>query len=742
MMLLAFCQQFRYPEPMAKFIRRIQAWFRVGRIRFMRLPLLARIAITGFGVATLVIAVLVTAQLTTGYYDALANTRARLTQNTYVMSAYLDRTLAALEQYGADARPLAVGRDMDLAKLARLQGKLQRYMPIVVGMAVFDANGKSVFGHEKLLAGLNIPRSAVWAATRTTRTDDSEMGQTVAAPDGALYLPVMWRLTDAHGQFAGELALILNLQKLRDFLPPDEKEDKNNMALSALYRADGQGLMMLPDNASYLGQNHRDSLLFSKILPESKAGFATIHWALARNDAPAAQQKLPQEWLVAYEKLPAAPLVVAQLIRKDIATGTWPTQRAAFLLLGLGAMVLLMGVTIMIVRQAFQQQRTAADLQAARERYDLAVAGTNDGIWDWNLVTNEIYFSPVWLRILGYQPNELSAETSTWTDNIHPEDIESAYRKLQAHLDGESDMFRDTHRMRQKDGSYIWIEARARVVRDVTGHAVRMVGTISNVEQRKRYELALKAAKDQAEAANVSKSRFLAIMSHELRTPLNGIIGFSEITRDQLFGPVGSPKYLEYANDIHNGATHLLSLINDILDFSKIDAGKMDLSLRPMDVRATLEHVLRMMRTVAIEKQITLHLDAPRELPALVADDRALRQMLLNLLSNAVKFSESTRRVTLQVVLPPAGGMDIAVLDQGKGIPPEYLDKIFEPFEQVDDIMTRTHKGTGLGLPLVKALIELHGGEVRLVSEAGKGTTVTLHFPVRSVVGDNFKKSA
>jgi len=711
---------------------------RVWRARFMRLPLQARLAIVGFGVTTVVVLVLVVAQLTYTYYDALANSKSRLTQNTYVMSVYLDRTLVAVEQYAAEAKTIAAAEN-NSTRFAHLQGRLQRYLPMAAGIGLWDANGKLLFGNNILINPLNFPKSPAWATARNAQDAKVRIGQSFVRPDGKLLLPLVWCLTDGHGQFAGELAFFLNIEKLSDLV---FTVDKSAVALTALYRTDGQVLMMSPDSVHYLSQNHHDTVLFSKLVPENKAGLATLSWALARDDAAPAQKKQPQEWLVSYVKLSSAPLVVAQLMRKEWALGSWPSQRAAFILLGMSVLGLLTGVTILIVRQAIQQQRIEGELQAARERFDLAVSGTNDGIWDWDLVTNHIYFSPVWFQILGYRPGELSNETSTWTDNIHAEDVEGAYKKLQSHLDGELEMFHDTHRMRCKDGSYLWIEARARAVRDVTGHAIRMVGTISNVEQRKRYELALKSAKEQAEAANVSKSRFLANMSHELRTPLNGIIGFSEITKNQMFGPVGSPKYLEYAGDIHQSAIHLLSLINDILDFSKIDAGKMDLSLQRMEVRAELEHVLRMIRPVAAEKQITLHLDAPRDLPPLMADERALRQMLLNLLSNAVKFSPAGKRVTLHANIPMEGGLDITVIDQGKGIPAEYIKKVFEPFEQVDDIMTRTHKGTGLGLPLVKALIELHGGAVELQSQPGKGTTVTLHFLPRSIVNDTRSKNA
>ncbi|HCM84006.1 MAG TPA: hypothetical protein DIS76_05520 [Rhodospirillaceae bacterium] len=724
---------------MMKAFRRPLAWMRVMQRRFMALPVQARLAIIGFGTTILVVAVLVGAQLTYSYYDNLANTEARLQQSSRVLSAYLNRNLAAIQEYAGEAEDYAAPKqNLDLGKVTKLQSRLQRFVPLVGGVVVWDINGKSVFGREKFTKVLSVPETTEWK--NLPQSKGMVIGKTIQTAGDVFYLPVYWPLHDSKGKFTGAMAFMLDLQKLTEFLT---KEDQAGGTLTALYRADGQVLMMMPETGNYLDQNHQDTALFKKILPQNNSGLAILSWSFGPNaQTENAPRLIEQPWLIAYEKIADSGLIIAQIQHEDVATGGWPAQRAAFILLGLGVMILLTAVSGLIVKQAMQQQNTEADLKRARERYDLAVSGTNDGIWDWDLLSNAIYFSPVWFRILGYLPGELSAETATWSNNIHPEDREDASRKLQAHLEGETEMFHDTHRMRCKDGSYLWIEARARAVRDATGRATRMVGTISNVEQRKRYELALKAAKEQADAANVSKSRFLANMSHELRTPLNGIIGFSEITRDQLFGPVGSPKYLEYAGDIHQGATHLLSLINDILDFSKIDAGKMDLSIHPVNVRSTFEHVLRMMRTVAIEQHITLKLDVPMDMPALMADERALRQMLLNLLSNAVKFSQSHRRVTLSAILPPDGSMEISVTDQGKGIPAEFQAKIFEPFEQVDDIMTRTHKGTGLGLPLVKALTEMHGGEVYLHSEINVGTTVTLRFPPRAVIYGNARESA
>ncbi len=705
------------------------AFFNRLRTAFLQLPVQARLALIGFGCSTVMVALLITAQLVYSYYDALTNAESRLTNATHVLASYADRTFVAVTQYAGEARNALVNNKDAGTRLNDIQIRARKAIGPVRGLLVWDGKGSLRFGGPGAAALVNLPQSAAWGTLK--KSDDAIIGTTLQLKNGEYVLPLIWPVRNK-AEFQGAVVMLLEIGGLSDFIH-DAKSHADTM--TALYKTDGTVLLFGDATRDYLGQNHGDEPIFKN--KTDKNGFTTASWIPTVNNMD--KHGFAKPWLMARENIAAAPLMVAQLERKSSALHAWQAQRAAFVILGIAVIGLLSAVTALITKQALRQARIETNLNNVRERYHLAVSGTNDGIWDWDLVSNEIYYSPVWFQILGYEPNELPPETATWTHNIHPEDVETAHKKLQAHLDGDSEMFNDTHRMRQRDGSYIWIEAKARAVRNAYGQPIRMVGTITNVEQRKRYELALKAAKEQAEAANVSKSRFLANMSHELRTPLNGIIGFSEITRDQLFGPVGSPKYIEYANDIHHGATHLLSLINDILDFSKIDAGKYDLSLKPLDVRATVEHVLRMMRTVAIDKKITLELELPRDVPLLTADDRALRQILLNLLSNAIKFSKVGSKVTVRGERAFDGGFDIAVTDQGKGIPDEFHAKVFEPFEQVDDIFSRTHKGTGLGLPLVKALIEMHGGTVNLTSVVNRGTTVTLHFPAKALMAPDLR---
>jgi two-component system cell cycle sensor histidine kinase PleC len=243
---------------------------------------------------------------------------------------------------------------------------------------------------------------------------------------------------------------------------------------------------------------------------------------------------------------------------------------------------------------------------------------------------------------------------------------------------------------------------------------------------RKRFE---------AETANASKTAFLANMSHELRTPLNAILGFSEIIAQECFGPVGSDRYREYAGDIHSSGAHLLSLINDLLDVAKIEAGKMDIQPSLLDARRTFDIALKLIASKAREKHQELIIEIDPSAPALYADERALKQVLINLVSNAVKFTPEGGRITVVGSLARGGEFQIMVQDNGPGIAREKLDKIFTPFSQVDNRYDRQAGGTGLGLALVRGLAELHGGRAWLESETGKGCAAYVVLPVPDEMG-------
>jgi len=256
----------------------------------------------------------------------------------------------------------------------------------------------------------------------------------------------------------------------------------------------------------------------------------------------------------------------------------------------------------------------------------------------------------------------------------------------------------------------------------------RFYASITDISALRDAQEKLKKQNMQLSTANRAKSEFLANMSHELRTPLNAIIGFSEIMKNQAFGPLGSPQYLDYMEDIHNSGNHLVDIINDILDLSKIEAGRMELHETKLPVRTIIDSCVRIMHERAASAGIELVTAVPDDLPDLHADERLVKQMLINLLSNGVKFTPAGGTVTVGAQFK-AGAMLIAVADNGIGVNRDEALIALEPFRQVDGSNTRQQEGTGLGLPLVKSYIELHGGGFRLDSGPGKGTLVTLTFP-------------
>jgi len=241
-------------------------------------------------------------------------------------------------------------------------------------------------------------------------------------------------------------------------------------------------------------------------------------------------------------------------------------------------------------------------------------------------------------------------------------------------------------------------------------------------------------SRDIAEEASRAKSEFLSNMSHELRTPLNAIMGFSDIIREQTFGPVGSIKYREYARDINDAGRHLLELINDVLDFSKIESGNEELYEEWIDVHDAIGSVTRMLHDQAQRSDVNITVEAPDELPPLYADEKKIRQILINLLSNALKFTDQGGTVTLTAWYNDSGGYVIQVEDTGIGIALKDIPKALGLFGQVDSAFNRRYEGTGLGLPLSKSLAEMHGGSLDIQSQVDVGTTVTVRLPTERVV--------
>ncbi len=285
----------------------------------------------------------------------------------------------------------------------------------------------------------------------------------------------------------------------------------------------------------------------------------------------------------------------------------------------------------------------------------------------------------------------------------------------------------------RKDGTEFPAEASLSKL-DLGGEMLFTV-LLRDITERKQVESTILRGKEEAEVANRAKSEFLANMSHELRTPLNAIIGFAEIIMGELLGPVGNEKYRDYAKDINDSGQHLLEIINDILDLSKIETGEVALHEEEIDVPEAVRTCLKLIGERATSAGVELVADFESgTCSILLADRRILKQILVNLLSNAVKFTPQGGRVTVSAHCDPATGYALTVSDTGIGIAPGDIPKALARFAQIDACLDRRFEGTGLGLPLSKAFIELHGGSLELESEVGVGTAVTIRFPAVRVV--------
>ncbi len=513
-------------------------------------------------------------------------------------------------------------------------------------------------------------------------------------------------------------------------------------------------------------------------------------------------------------------------------------------------------VTIVVI--AIKQVKLVGEkLQSSEDRYQLAASAIDGGLWHWDIVKNEEYYSPHWMAILGYSPEDVTEDQAV--SDIHPEDCDRARHALRDHLETRTPYDIEI-RLRHSDGEYIWVKSTGQAVWDENGQPLRMAGSITEITQimraetafresqdqmraisdnspslmymkdtesrlvmvnrafqkfygateeeamgedmgkwlspdnaelffdldnkvlttgkpqetrfevlrhdgktrpmqstefpvfdhehniigiggidtdifeRKRAEDSLLVAMDAAESANHAKSEFMANMSHELRTPLNAIIGFSEIMAGEIFGPVGSPQYRDYAQDINASGTHLLEIINNMLDLSKIEANKFDLQEQTVDVPHAVLSCVTLVEGRAEKQGVKIQTVISDKAPYLYCDERGLKQVLLNLMTNAVKFTPEGGSLTVETWSNENDGYVLRFRDTGIGIAPDDIPMVLTPFGQVESAHSRLQQGTGLGLPLTKSIVELHGGTFELQSEVGVGTTVTVSFPARRAV--------
>jgi two-component system cell cycle sensor histidine kinase PleC len=377
-----------------------------------------------------------------------------------------------------------------------------------------------------------------------------------------------------------------------------------------------------------------------------------------------------------------------------------------------------------------------AALQSQEQMLSEAQSIGHMGHWRWPIGGDNITWSSEIYRIFGVKQGAFVPNLDTLTSLVHKRDISRVMQAFQRAIIEQKNYDMD-FRVVRPDGETRYIRCEGKCEQDEDGDVTALFGIMQDITERTLHERDLHEAKDAAERAYSAKSQFLANMSHELRTPLNAIIGFSEMMQSQLLGPIGTPKYLDYITGIRESGEHLLDLISDILDMSKIEAGKYELDLEEMNINKIIPLAAHMMEGRAQEGRINITVDMPKDNLQIVADRRAIMQIVLNLLSNAVKFTKPGGSVKVEC-LPREDYVCIRVIDTGIGIPANKIDVVTRPFEQAASSYTRNHEGTGLGLSITKDLIELHGGNLHIESKVGIGTTVTIRLPYNAY--DHIKK--
>ena len=371
-----------------------------------------------------------------------------------------------------------------------------------------------------------------------------------------------------------------------------------------------------------------------------------------------------------------------------------------------------------------------AALERSEERLQRALEGSGLALWDLDVTSERIYLSEQWSVMLGGPARETSCTAQELLDLVPMEDLPLIQAALEPVLRGESARYVVQHRVRKPDGSFLWVHSEGRVAdRHGKGAPLRMVGTNRDITQHVQAEQDLREARDAADAASKAKSQFLATMSHEIRTPLNGIIGMTKLLLDE---PL-PPQVRHHADLIDRSAHSLLALVDDILDVSKIEAGQMEIERVAFDLHELLDDLANLYRLRATEKSLLFRVRRDPSVPQLVeADPTRLRQVLVNLLGNALKFTSSGWiGMDVQAQQSDTGWvLEFAVVDTGIGIPAEVQPELFTRFMQADSSTSRRFGGSGLGLSIVRQLVELMGGTVAVRSVPGKGSRFTVTLPV------------
>ncbi len=379
-----------------------------------------------------------------------------------------------------------------------------------------------------------------------------------------------------------------------------------------------------------------------------------------------------------------------------------------------------------------ERRRAERALAEAEKKYRTIVENAAGGLYQ--LTPEGIYLSanPAMARVLGYSsPEEMLRTIKNANGMVYPDRNERD--RLNEMLVSQEQIFGYESKVLQKEGEKIWVRENIRVVKDDQQNIIYFEGSMEDITKRKEADLALMEAKIQSDMASRAKTEFISNMSHELRTPLNAIIGFSEIMKNEVMGSLGQDAYKEYATDINESGIGLLKIINEILDISKIESGNKELNESEFSLGDIIESCVDLHSSRVKEKNITI-IDQTKNHPVIIGEALSIKQVMGNVYSNAIKYTPEAGRITLFTNFDMDGTFRLSITDTGVGMNHTEVKKALSPFGQLDNELDRSSSGTGLGLPLSKAIMDVHDGRLEIMSEKSIGTTVTLVFPPERVI--------
>jgi len=367
-------------------------------------------------------------------------------------------------------------------------------------------------------------------------------------------------------------------------------------------------------------------------------------------------------------------------------------------------------------------------LQDSRKKLEEAQSVAHIGNWSYDSESRVFEWSDEIYRILGYEPGSVEAKLSNYINKVHPADLDRI-RSIVVEAKKQRKGYELEYRILPNPDETIYVRELGRLDYDIFGRAIGVIGTMQDITAQHRIEMELKQAKVRAEEGTRSKSLFLANMSHELRTPLNAVIGFSEVLAKEIFGPLENAKYREYADNIQSSGRHLLSLIDDLLDYSRLESGTVDLQESEFNLFDLAQSTRTMLAAKVLEKSTRFSISKDLDFQ-ITADERKMKQVFINLVNNAIKFTPECGEVGLNVATHADDHISIFVEDNGVGICEEEIEDVMRPFGRTQHSITKSIEGTGLGLPLARSIIELHGGELKIAGNNNKaGTIVEIRLP-------------